>query len=521
MNDGSGDYGWTENLVEYLINRNIPVNKIKLIYTNAYDYGNDIVEYVTKPTKTNLTEFNKPTVCKILKVSTLNPNDSVTQYIFKKEKYDDMNEFKKEICEKNKKINEFDDKVYTSSSLTPSNFNDINSIFNEIISGRQNVNTSINIGDIFCEIIKEQKIDIPNELLNGGQPGFPISKLTNLIKKYPTIQIYYFNAFAPYQDFTTLDIFNNSINLTFITQEHFEIKNQIAIREGGHDTDGAINCSANYGYIQAKPEGDEVRFRSYFDSLGINPTKTCISYISTGETSIIPDKLAKFIKILCLSTDYNYDPSDSSTIYSILMVSEYNRIFPDRILNIDSDIKISRVGTYYQAEFNNKKINIIKGGFVNLLTHGFNFAYLLHNTNPYCYLSGDNSYMEGLTLNKKVIHVGMGNKYSMIQQLQNLISNELEIKNLCKYESIDEIRSTIKNNLPEKFLGYNIQLSKYADYISHPRYLEIQGRITSKNFYDELDIKVNELVISRCNTLRNKYLKYKQKYIQLKKSMGQ
>jgi hypothetical protein len=67
-------------------------------------------------------------------------------------------------------------------------------------------------------------------------------------------------------------------------------------------------------------------------------------------------------------------------------------------------------------------------------------------------LSGDSSYMEGLSLNKKVIHVGMDNKYNMINQKQewNDARTHVTLNDLKYCKKFDEIKlliDEIKENL--------------------------------------------------------------------------
>lgn len=515
MNDGSGDYAWTENLVDYLLSKSVPIENIKLIYFNVYDFGEDLKNIVSEKTKLDIGQFKEAGTCKIMEVSKITPNDLI-KYVFKKAQYDSLEIFNDSLDRDITNINNFNDNIYDFTKfLTPNNYKNVFDILNKILSGKKVDQTTFKDGDILCEVSKS---NLDDEILNPGNSAFPISKIRNLTK-YPSLQIYYFHAMMSMVDFSEHPLFSESVNLLFMTQEDETfnpLPNEIRLREGGDDRGGAVNCSTTFGYIQAKPEGNREKFLEYFSRLGLDPTKTCISYISLGETSLVAAKLSKFIKLLCYSSDYLYDSSNESSVYSILMVNEFNRVFSEQLGDIDKDIVITKNGDKYQAEFNGKKINIVKGEFVNISSHQFNFAYLLQNTNQYCYLSGDNSYMEGLTLNKKVIHIGMGNKYNMMNQLQSAISRSLRVSGLKNTEPIDEMRKTIVN-ISANFSGYNNELKKHSEFLAKPDYLRVQGSITSKDFYTSLDTKIRELFPGE---MQKKYLKYKQKYLQLKKLMS-
>jgi len=152
-----------------------------------YDFSTDLKSQVINKADDILTEFK--TTCRQLTVVELTENPKLTNYIFKKSKYPSLSNFNSSIEEKQTKINDFDNKVYTKSQLDSENFKNIKEIINEILLGKKNTKQ---IGDILCEI--EKDIDIEDDILDYGNVGFPISKISNLFKdQYSGIKIYYFD----------------------------------------------------------------------------------------------------------------------------------------------------------------------------------------------------------------------------------------------------------------------------------------------------------------------------------------
>jgi len=512
LSDGSGDWAWTENLIEYLVDRNVSIDNIVLIYLGMnHNFENNHLKSKIDEVKNTLEDMT--TKCKVLKM-TAGRELSEISYIFRRK---DIEEFNNEIYENMGRICDFKDKLYkTDKYMTVDDFENMKNIMKKIIEGNEKRN--FEEGNIVCN--REVKI-LSNDSLDVNKRGYPINKISNLINKYPLIKIHYFEGSPILFYQTNLEnmirgLYERSINITFLTVQEREIvewtlPHQILIREGGDKLNGALNCSIRYGYIQAKPVGDIGRLEEYLRLLNISERLlTCVSYISLSDKHNLPRKLCKFIKIMCYSPEYEYEDRKR---YNILMVNEYDTIFRregERFMI--EDVEFNKIDDKtYEAIFNGKRINIVRGTLVSLEKDGFNFAYLLEKTNTYCYLSGDNSYMEGLTLNKKVVHIGMVLKYDMINEIQNYISTHLGITNLINYDLIDRI--SLKTKLQE----YNVELKKYAEYISHPHYLYLQRWITHKNFYETLDINIIGKIIELEQLLsRKKYLKYKQKYLMLK-----
>ena len=166
------------------------------------------------------------------------------------------------------------------------------------------------------------------------------------------------------------------------------------------------------------------------------------------------------------------------------------------------------------VKFNNKNLIIKKTNSINLNDNGFNFPYLLEKTNSYCMLSGDSSYMEALTLNKIVIHVGIDNKYVMINELNLQIINKIDFtkfKSIKNYETdIDKLQITNLDN-------FNKNLKLYSELLSNPLYLEKQKELTELNFDDSIINEIGRLT-SRL-VITQKYLKYKIKYLVMRDTL--
>ena len=70
MSDGSGDWTWTENLIEYLISRNVPIDNILLIYLGMnYNFENN--QLLSNINSLNNTLEDLTTKCQILKMQTI------------------------------------------------------------------------------------------------------------------------------------------------------------------------------------------------------------------------------------------------------------------------------------------------------------------------------------------------------------------------------------------------------------------------------------------------------------------
>ena len=284
----------------------------------------------------------------------------------------------------------------------------------------------------------------------------------------------------------------------------------IKIREGGNGRDNSLNCSIRYGYIRAKVEGDETRFATYCRNNNIAPLNSHVCYISTSDPNEIPKKLSKFIKILCYSPEITNNNR-------ILMINNWDELFstinlanPRRQLDRDIIIGVPN-NNEITVTFNTKNLIIKKTNSISLGNDGFNFSYLLNATNLYCMLSGDSSYMEGLTLNKKVIHIGMSNKYDMINEINRTIIQTIG-------NPIFNTISNIERSIDENIATYNQNLQLYSQLLSNPRYLEIQNNLTRKNFDVTLKEEIDKITskIYAIKLYKEKYLKYKKKYLQLK-----
>jgi hypothetical protein len=524
INDGAGDYAWVETLVKFLKNNGVPDEKIRIIVLHASDYGDDLNTIVLTMFRLYNDELKPSTNCSIASVDNIDGlkenSAEVITYVF--EKNDSLaNENKFKI---------FGDNLYLHDKYNyASDFKDIKNIVNNILNGIVTDPSKIEVGNYVCRVSKEiiKNIEVPDSLLTireSGNPGYPINMISNFTRTFQNIPIYYFGILKCMDLSGLFDIDDglNTTNMNFKTQgdDDCVINNAIKIREGGHDEGGSINCSIQYGYVQAVAEGNEEDFKKYMESKSLTAKNTCVSYISLGNNKHAL-KLSKFIKILCYSADYDY-PTNK---YSILMTNSWNEIFSADRSKLDTDIEIiSKDTELVKVKFNNKELDIVKGSRITIEDTGFNFAYLLQQTNDYCLLSGDNSYMEGLTLNKKVIHVGMVNKYNMIQELQTRIAGELSITNLVPYKSMDETHEA-----PESRRSVNDKFKNYADYISNGEYKNKQRPLVSEDFLTSLKNAIIEKQLLtggfknehfQKNEYKNKYLKYKQKYLYLKNKIN-
>ena len=70
LSDGSGDWTWTENLIEYLVSRNVPIDNILLIYLGMnYNFENN--QLLSNINSLNNTLEDLTTKCQILKMQTI------------------------------------------------------------------------------------------------------------------------------------------------------------------------------------------------------------------------------------------------------------------------------------------------------------------------------------------------------------------------------------------------------------------------------------------------------------------
>ena len=519
MNDGAGDWAYAIYLLELLLNLGVEEQHIRIIYINCYDYGNDLNTLINDKLKKNIELLQ----CKVIDETNITtskqPNFNIIKYTF-------TSNFNKE--ESVDKIDNIKTKLYNiaEKKLIPTDFNNIFNIITKLLDGFKVSGTNIKNGDYYCEISNENLtindiniIDLYNtNVTNAGYPFDRIGKI--LFYKYKKINLIYLDyAYLYSNNLADSEIFKNVVNILFRTQEDqgfYNIDNLISIREGGHSNDNSFNCSIQYGYIRSKPDGNKVQFDKYCNDNNIIPMNSHVCYISPSDIFKVPKNLSKFIKILGYTKNINNNNK-------ILMIGNWNELFSEiNILNhkmsLDADICISIIKhNEITVTFNYKTLIIKKINSINLEKNGFNFSYLLENTNSYCMLSGDSSYMEGLTLNKRVIHIGMSNKYKMINELNLHIIEKI---GYVKFKSIKNYETDIDNLQEINITAFNNNLKLYAELLAMPNYLEIQKQLTNKNFDDTIKEEINKIT-SKIYAIvtKQKYLKYKNKYLQLRSNL--
>lgn len=529
LNDGAGDWAYSIYLLELLIKMGVTEEQIRIIYINTYEYDKDLNSLINTKLKKNIELLQ----CKIINgkniIDAQKPNLEIVKYTFTN-RNDYFNKTKSI-----EKITTIEKKLYNldEQNLTSVDFNNIFNIINNLLQGFKVPEIDISYGDYYCEVEKKELAkeyinltDLYNT--NVKNQGYPYNRIaTFLFPKYKKISLIYLDHTYFFEsDIKNNDIFKNNVNILFRTQwdniEKFIFPNLIHLREGGNHiipvraggdglkSDYSLNCSIRYGYIKAKVEGDRTKFETYCRSTDITPLNSHVCYISLNDNNYIAKKLSKFIKILCYS-------SEIANNNKILMIGNWDELFsdinfsdPKRKLDLDIII-VERNNNEITVTFNGKNLIIKKISSINLKNNGFNFSYLLNETNLYCMCSGDTSYMEGLTLNKKVIHVGMSHKYHMINEINKSIIRK--IGNPVFYEILD-----IEKNIDEvKSNIYNDRLELYSQLLSNPKYIEIQNSLTVRNFDDTVIRKINKITSQIKDFFKKKYLKYKKKYLQLKK----
>jgi len=526
MYDGAGDWAYATYLLELLLSIGVKEDQIRIIYINTFEYGKDLNDLINDKLESNI----KLLKCKVINGKNITDARSTNLEIIKYTFKNNNGYFNK--TKSIEKINTIKDKLYNvdEEHLYSNDFNKIFNIINELLKGFKVPENNINYGDYYCEV-KKTDLEANNINLtdlyntNVRNLGYPFNRIGSLLfHKYKNISIIYLDYFSG-QSISNNNIFKNCINILFRTQYdngNYNFPNLISIREGGHSRDNSLNCSIRNGFIRAKVEGDRTIFETYCRDNNIIPLNSHVCYISVETDDIISTKLSKFIKILC----YSKEIENNNKILMIgnwdELFSEINIINPKRQLDLDIVRGVPN-NNEITVTFNDKNLIIKKINSISLGNNGFNFSYLLNETNSYCMLSGDTSYMEGLTLNKKVIHVGMQNKYEMINEINEQIITNI---NNTKFNDIKDTEKSIYGVIikdTEKYIDgingfiitkYHQYLKLYAELLSHPRYLEIQKSLTSKNFDTKIIAKIEDMRSQ--NIFKEKYLKYKEKYLQLK-----
>ena len=521
MNDGAGDWAYAIYLLELLLNLGVEEQHIRIIYINCYDWNKDLNTLINDKLKKNIELLQCEVIDETNITTSKQPNVNIIKYTFPS-----ILDFKKE--ELVDEIKNIEKKLYNiaEKKLIPTDFNNIFIIITKLLNGFKVSETNIKNGDYYCKIYKDKLNINDNELIdlyntNVKNAGYPFDRIGKILfYKYQKINLIYLDyAYLYSNNLADSEIFKNVVNILFRTQEDlgfYNIDNLISIREGGHSNDNSFNCSIQYGYIRSKPDGNKIQFDKYCYDNNIIPMNSHVCYISQSDILKVPKNLSKFIKILGYTK--NIDNNNK-----ILMIGNWDELFSEiNILNhkrsLDADICISIIkDNEITVTFNYKTLIIKKINSINLEKNDFNFSYLLENTNSYCMLSGDSSYMEGLTLNKRVIHIGMSNKYKMINELNLHIIEKI---GYVKFKSIKNYETDIDNLQEINITAFNNNLKLYAELLAMPNYLEIQKQLTNKNFDDTIKEEINKIT-SKIYAIvtKQKYLKYKNKYLQLRSNL--
>lgn len=562
MNDGKGDWGWIKQILNILKKNGFVQERIKIIFINTFDYGYDL----------------KTIILNILSEATNEPNLICTEHKSNSVNIDDLedsnnikfiiNKIEKETFKKRKNI--FDNlnaKIYKHDvDLKKIDFENVKDIFSLLF--KSSTSENVNKNDLICRTKEENFLNIIDKIKpKGGNPNFPIYQISNILAGFEKIPIFYFSIVDYiYEDNTNLlELTKNCINLQFKTGPRFDgdkkIPNRILIREGGHTRGGALNSGLsveNHGLLEIEnPIGNLKQLDIYLKNINssLERTTTHIAYINF-DGSTHARKLNAFIKIL------GYTGGNNN--HNILLIGDvYDKIFIDSSNNykLDNDINVTKSGNYYSVTFNSITLNIFKAPYISISKNGFSFSYALKYTNDICMVSGDVSYQEALSLRKKAIHIWLDSKEYMINSTLKALVKKLGLQSIEKYQ-----RLYYPGNYEKAFNGEtnsNNFFKTLADLINNINYkTKLNQLINEKgSFNDVLIKKINEKVIylqkqcgesrtcsnEECNLITvnsekkicvpkifdkkklmenvsekehyNKYLKYKQKYLNLKKKL--
>lgn len=567
MNDGSGDWGWVKQILNILKKNGFVQEQIRIIFINTYDYGSDIKNFILNILSEATNESNL--ICTEHKSNSVNIDDfedsDNIRFI--------INKIEKETFKKRKNI--FDNlnaKIYKHDvDLKKIDFENVKDIFSLLI--KSSTGENVNKNDLICRTKEENFRNIIDKIkFKAGESNYPIYQISNILAGFEKTPIFYFgitdyiSAYGAANP-NLLKLTENCINLHFKTQDRIaddeRIPNRIVIREGGHTKDGAINSGLsleNHGLLEIEnPIGNLKQLDFYLKNINssLERTTTHIAYISLGD-STHARRLNAFIKILGYTVGNN-----NHNI--LLMGNVYDKIFIDSSNNykLDNDINVTKSGDYYTVTFNSITLNIFKAPYISMINNGFSFAYALKNTNDICMVSGDISYQEALSLRKKAIHVWLGNKDDMIKSTLKALVKKLGLQTIEKYQRLyspgkyEEAFSKETNS--------NDFFKTLADLINNSDYTTKLNQLINEkgSFNDSLIKKIKEKVISlqkqcgesrncsneECNLITinsekkicaskifdkkklierfnvserehyNKYLKYKQKYLNLKKKL--
>jgi hypothetical protein len=547
MNDGQGDWGWVFTITNILLNKGVRPGDINIIFINAYDFGQNMKKALIMLIKylknLNCIDINPDT---LKQLDAIIKNETIINFLLN----DTFN------IENNKKtIMDFTGLLNTIYNMFNSrNISNVYNILKELNTGYNfnkdlsNISTTDKKKLCYTKRIDEFNI-LDSIKYEPGSVLFPINAMTKITEIEPNfkttnhLKIRIFGIIDSIEETLLDEVLSNRINIFFRTQEDniglvesILTKKPIIIREGGHSGNNALNCGPEYGYIQTTPKRNEQKLIEFKALNNLPDLKTIhVAYISLGEKEKEIDKLLLFVKILS-----NIEEISSENTIAIVG-NVFNNIFNDIDLQNDVDlindintldnpilttkydsnhIKYKKYKKYYniiksnitilnkepnKVKFkynnNNKILNIIPLPRISMLDNGFDFSYFLEQTNKYCMLSGDMSYMEGLTLGKVVIHVGMSNKFVMINKLKNKIIENFK----------EPVNDLIKQSY-EVIITNDTDIIEYSKFISNPIYLEQQIIICKKDFSETLIETINSILNKSSDSLFDKFITFLNKH---------
>jgi hypothetical protein len=481
MSDGQGDWSWVFYIVKQLISFGAKPNNINIIYYNVYD-NNTTIKNLKK-----LSSVLKNLKCSNTIKDEIFNNKELLFFLLNQKFLQDV---------KDKILTEFTEKIYKlekhfTAEETAKIFDilkELNNGYREMLQINGNPIKQISNKKICYFNNNSIRFNIDNINYTIGNSLYSINNIKDLnIDKIKTIKIYLFSADNNPDKLE--EKLENKINIIFRTQQEntdfmtkiVASRYKIIMREGGHSDDNALNCNPNFGYVQANPLGDEKQLNNYIKTNNLpNIDKINVAYISLGKKAEEADKLLLFIKILSQVTE------DLSGNTIGIIGDVFKNIFITNVSGKKSLFVISKEeDNKITIKYNSKTFYIVPLQRINFVYDGFNFAYFLKKANKYCMLSGDMSYMEGLTIGDKiVIHVGMSNKYNMINELKNKIISE--------FRSMSKFVDTDLDNSYERIIEKDTSINKYSIFLSDPEYINKQNNICSNDFNIALKTKIEE-----------------------------
>lgn len=427
MTDGRGDFAWVKTLIEIILNCGIKHENISVylmcqfcslidstIAEKMYDIGNSFKECINDEDKDN---FN----------NLLTDVDNIKLFIKKRpniqikniEKLDELISMINE--NQTDKLNRIKDHKKEKCILDDSE---------KLMYDKTSVDTYYKNDDYKIGKYMNDAYNLTNNNINF----YLIDSVDFLIEDTK-----FFNSL--------LKKINSNLNILFLTGEYldnydnfFKNKPKVIIREGGHTDNNAINAgygTNSHGLLNANINININELNTFLKQYELSIKNPYHVIYMSGSDETHGYKLSLFLMLL----EKKY-PSYNQNISINVFINEfaYNNIInnqKDQILKyyfiiVNDKLIINR---------NNYTFKVYSYKNINVTTNNFSFSYFLQQSEPLCMLSGDQSYQEGLSLKKIVVHIGLNNKFNMIRQLYNLFGLFLENKGY----NIDNITFIIKN----------------------------------------------------------------------------